>query len=87
MRMLEPWHAHYIIVLAGKQETSRLTPRCRLHKKGGMLQEDGGYMYANKRYFIPWGWYSNAVGSLCSTSWSIFNKYEFNPFILGGGIY
>jgi len=55
--------------------------------QGGLLSLDGGYLYANKRYFIPWGWYANAVPSLCSTSWAVMNKYHFNPFILGGGVY
>ena len=45
---------------------------------------DGGVLYANRRFFIPWGWYANAVSSLCSTSWSIMEEKDFNPFILGG---
>ena len=31
---------------------------------------------------LAWGWCANAVSSLCSTSWSIFE--EFNPFVMGG---
>lgn len=46
---------------------------------------DGGMLYANKRFFIPWGWYANAVSSLCSTSWSIMDDHDYNPFVLGGG--
>jgi hypothetical protein len=46
--------------------------------------EDGGMMYANTRFFIPWGWYANPVSSLCSTSWSVMNEKHFNPFVLGG---
>ena len=31
--------------------------------EGGLhnLEQDGGMMYANKRFFIPWGWYANEV--------------------------
>jgi len=53
--------------------------------KGGMFAESGGYLYCNKRYFIPWGWYANALPSLCSTGWAIMNLHQFNPFLLGGG--
>ena len=45
---------------------------------------NGGMLYANTRFFIPWGWYANPVSSLCSTSWSIMAQHSFNPFVLGG---
>lgn len=41
-------------------------------------------MYANKRYFIPFGWFSNPVPSTASTAWSVFADTNFNPFFLGG---
>ena len=44
-----------------------------------------GFMYASKRYFIPFGWYANPLPSLCSVSWMIMLNYDFNPFTLGGG--
>jgi len=53
--------------------------------EGGMFTDTGGYLYCNKRYFIPWGWYANRIPSLCSTSWSVMNLHSFNPFFLGGG--
>ena len=46
---------------------------------------DGGLMYGNSRFFIPWGWYANPVSSLCGTAWSIMDEHDFNPFVLGGG--
>lgn len=45
-----------------------------------------GYMYASKRYYIPFGWYANPLPSLCSTSWMVMVGKKFNPFILGGGV-
>jgi len=52
---------------------------------GGLVQEDGSYLYANSRFFIPWGWYANPIGATCSTAWAIMHKHSFNPFVLGGG--
>jgi len=52
---------------------------------GGLVQEDGSYLYANDRFFIPWGWYANPVGATCSTAWAIMNSHKYNPFLLGGG--
>src|SRR5205085_2571090 len=43
------------------------------------------YLYANKRYFIPWGWWANAIPSLASSAWVILVDTDFNPFVLGGG--
>jgi len=52
---------------------------------GGLVQEDGSYLYANSRFFIPWGWYANPIGATCSTAWAVMYQNKFNPFILGGG--
>ena len=53
---------------------------------GGLFQEDGGYLYANDRFFIPWGWYANPIGATCSTAWAVmYDNDIFNPFMLGGG--
>jgi hypothetical protein len=54
-------------------------------KSGGLVQVDGSHLYANNRFFIPWGWYANPIGATSSTSWAVFNDYEYNPFHLGGG--
>jgi len=59
----------------------------QLVKDGGMISDTGGYLYCNHRYKIPWGWYANAIPSICSTAWSIMNDHLYNPFFLGGGVY
>jgi len=40
--------------------------------------------YANKRYFIPFGWFANPLASTASTAWAVFADSNFNPFYLGG---
>jgi len=51
---------------------------------GGLVQNDGSYLYANKRFFIPWGWYANPIGATSSTGWAVFNDFNYDPFALGG---
>lgn len=43
------------------------------------------FIYASKRYFIPFGWFANPIPSTTSTAWIIMLNYGFNPFTLGGG--
>jgi len=52
---------------------------------GGLVQNDGSYLYANKRFFIPWGWYANPIAATSSTGWAVFYDWMYNPFMLGGG--
>lgn len=42
------------------------------------------YVYANKRYEIPFGWWANRLPSLASTAWSVMDDAWFDPFVLGG---
>jgi len=42
------------------------------------------YLYASKRYMIPFGWYANPVPSTCSTAWMIMLADDFNPFVYTG---
>ena|SRR3990167_7281987 len=42
------------------------------------------YLYASKRYLIPFGWDANPLPSTCSTSWIIMVADHFNPFVYGG---
>ncbi len=42
------------------------------------------YVYASKRYAIPFGWFANPIPSLCSTSWALIVNYNFNPFSAKG---
>ena len=51
----------------------------------GLRFPDGSYVYANKRFFIPWGWFSNPISALCSTAWSVMIERNYDPFHLGGG--
>lgn len=48
-------------------------------------REWGGYLYANKRQWIPWGWFSNACPSQAATTWAMRVGAGFNSFELGGG--
>ena len=43
-----------------------------------------GFMYASKRYPIPFGWFANPLPSTTSTSWMIMLHFNFNPFKIGG---
>ena len=42
------------------------------------------FLYASKRYMIPFGWFANPLPSTTSTSWLIMLQYNFNPFKAGG---
>lgn len=42
------------------------------------------FLYASKRYAIPFGWYANPIPSTTSTSWTIYLHYDYNPFQLAG---
>lgn len=59
-------------------EMTRLWPE-------GLRFPDGSYVYANKRFFIPWGWFSNPIAALCSTAWSVLQAQNYDPFHWGGG--
>eukprot|EP00993_Chasmostoma_nieuportense_P006008 NODE_661_length_1964_cov_168.721829_g612_i0.p1 GENE.NODE_661_length_1964_cov_168.721829_g612_i0~~NODE_661_length_1964_cov_168.721829_g612_i0.p1 ORF type:complete len:638 (-),score=147.74 NODE_661_length_1964_cov_168.721829_g612_i0:50-1903(-) len=51
----------------------------------GLQFSDGSYVYANKRFFIPWGWYANPISATCSTAWAVIQERNYNPFEYGGG--
>ena len=51
----------------------------------GLRFPDGSYVYANRRFFIPWGWFSNPISATCSTAWSVLQDLNFDPFNYGGG--
>ncbi len=42
------------------------------------------YLYASRRYFIPFGWYANPLPSTCSTAWIIMIADHYDPFGYGG---
>lgn len=43
------------------------------------------YLYASRRYPIPFGWYANPIPSTCATAWMIMVANRFNPFLPDGG--
>jgi hypothetical protein len=49
-----------------------------------MANNQLGFLYASKRYLIPFGWLANPLPSTCSTAWILMQYYHFNPFTLGG---
>lgn len=53
------------------------------HEPGG--REWAGYLYANARQWIPWGWFSNACPSQAATTWALRVSAGFDSFELGGG--
>jgi hypothetical protein len=42
------------------------------------------FKYADKRYFIPFGWYANPIPSTASTSWMLMVDANYNPFHISG---
>jgi len=46
--------------------------------------QSASVLYANKRYWIPFGWWSNPIPSLASTGWAALVDNNFNPLYLGG---
>jgi len=40
--------------------------------------------YANKRYYIPWGWWANPISSTASIAWAVMVDSNYNPFQIGG---
>jgi len=48
-----------------------------------------GVLYANRNYFIPFGWYARPMLSGCSGSWAVManaGDQFYNPFVLGGNL-
>lgn len=41
-------------------------------------------LYANRRYFIPFGWFSNSIPALSSTAWAVAVDRGFNPLMATG---
>jgi hypothetical protein len=42
------------------------------------------YLYASRRYHIPFGWYANPLPSTASTAWAMMIAYSYDPFGFGG---
>lgn len=43
-----------------------------------------GYLYASKRFAIPFGWNANTLPSTTSNAWVLMNRFNYNPFQYGG---
>ena len=41
--------------------------------------------YADRRYFIPFGWWANSLPSTASTGWAAMVEAEYNPFSVNRG--
>jgi hypothetical protein len=48
------------------------------------LGQTSPYVYASKRYLIPFGWYANPLPSTCATAWIMMLADGYNPFVYGG---
>lgn len=42
------------------------------------------YLYASRRYLIPFGWYANPLPSTCASAWAIMVADRFDPFGYAG---
>lgn len=47
-------------------------------------QTSNPYLYASKRYAIPFGWYANPIPSTASTAWMIMVADDYDPLGYGG---
>lgn len=45
-----------------------------------------GYLYASKRFEIPFGWFANTLPSTTSNAWVLMNKFKYNPFQFAGAL-
>jgi hypothetical protein len=51
-----------------------------------IVQVSKPYLYASRRYRVPFGWYANPIPSTASTAWVIIVADDFDPFEYGGGL-
>jgi hypothetical protein len=42
------------------------------------------YLYASRRYRVPFGWYANPIPSTCATAWMVMIADDYDPFGYGG---
>lgn len=72
--------------LSGNDITTGRPPNYLSYVPTTTINSPGGwFLYASKRYFIPFGWFANPLPSLTSTSWAIMTQYQYNPFNPKGG--
>jgi hypothetical protein len=80
-RMLAAHYAKTRPDWAQEFESDAVRMRLALDKYRVRL-DDGSeaYLYSNRRFFIPFGWWANPVPSLVSTAWIILLDRGYNPF-------
>lgn len=44
------------------------------------------YLYASKRFILPFDWNANPLASLSATAWVVINYFQFNPLQYLGGL-
>ena len=49
-----------------------------------IVQASKPYLYASRRYRVPFGWYANPIPSTASTAWIVIVADDFDPFGYGG---
>jgi hypothetical protein len=49
-----------------------------------LSQSSTPYLYASKRYLIPFGWYANPIPSTCATAWAVMIHDRYDPFGYAG---
>lgn len=49
-----------------------------------LAQKNQPYLYASKRYAIPFGWYANPLPSTCATAWMLMIADDFDPLSYAG---
>lgn len=78
---------HIVSLRQDKYATNKAYQDVRPANYGNLLKIPSNklsFLYASKRYFIPFGWFANPLPSTTSTAWIIMLNYNFNPFTLGG---
>jgi hypothetical protein len=42
------------------------------------------YLYASRRYLVPFGWHANPLPSTCATAWMIMVADDYDPLGIDG---
>jgi len=85
---LESMEAHFNTLRVANYSSVKMFDSVRPKNYDSLVsltEDQQAYLYASKRYFVPYGWYANPLPSTASTSWALLMNYKYNPFTLGGG--
>ncbi len=55
------------------------------HYRQLVPQMNQPYLYADRRYLVPFGWYANPLPSTCATAWMVMLADRFDPLRPAGG--